>query len=35
VYKRQVYIDDDMRIDVGSNDADGVDDLFILRRILN
>ena len=32
---RTVYIDDDMRIDVGSNDADGVDDLFILRRILN
>lgn len=30
---RTVYIDDDLRVDIGSNDADGVEDLFILRRI--
>lgn len=30
---KTIYIDGDMRIDVGANDADGVMDLFILKRI--
>lgn len=30
---RTVYIDKDLRIDIGSNDADGVEDLFVLVRI--
>jgi hypothetical protein len=30
---KTIYIDGDLRIDVGANDADGVMDLFILRRI--
>ncbi|MDB2447262.1 PAP/fibrillin family protein [bacterium] len=30
---RTIYIDKDLRIDIGSNDADGVEDLFILQKI--
>ena len=32
-YIKTIYIDDDMRIDIGANAADGVDDLFILKRL--
>lgn len=32
---KTVYIDDELRIDIGSNDADGVEDLFVLKRIVN
>lgn len=30
---RTVYVDEDLRIDIGSNDLDGVEDLFILTRL--